>query len=367
MGPEQTKPLWQKTQYANLIKYLPSGTFFARIKVGGKLIRRSLKTPVISVAKLRLTDLEKTERQMAESQAAVGTGKMTFADALRVFRLRLQGDASMKPKSKVYREERIQALLKSWPTLGNMDVRKISKSECLNWAAEYRPKVSPTNFNNTVGSLKLILDIAVEAGALYTNPARSVKRARVVVKEPALPTLDQFQQVLKLVKHKSVADLIRFQAFSGLRISEAARVTWQDVEFDKEQIVVKGDEATGTKNWEIRRVPMIPEMKALLERLRAESADHKPTDAVMKAKEFRGSTKTACHKVGIPYFNHYAMRHFFITRCMELSLNVRAIAEWVGHKDGGALILKRYSHVRPSHSAELAKLVTFSSPASPSI
>ena len=82
----------------------------------------------------------------------------------------------------------------------------------------------------------------------------------------------------------------------------------------------------------------------------------------MSRKEFRGSVKTVCAKLGIPYFNHHAMRHLFITRCMELNINVGVIAAWVGHKDGGALILKRYSHVRPAHAAEMAEKVTFSNP-----
>jgi hypothetical protein len=43
---------WQKTQYSNLICYVPSGTYYARLRVKGKLIRRSLKTDVLSVAKL---------------------------------------------------------------------------------------------------------------------------------------------------------------------------------------------------------------------------------------------------------------------------------------------------------------------------
>ena len=55
---------WQKTQYANLFRYEPSGTYFARIRISGKLIRRSLDTTVLSVAKLRLGDLEKQERQL---------------------------------------------------------------------------------------------------------------------------------------------------------------------------------------------------------------------------------------------------------------------------------------------------------------
>jgi iron-sulfur cluster repair protein YtfE (RIC family) len=53
---------WQKTPYSNLIRYIPSGSYYARLRVKGKLIRRSLKTSLISVAKLRLSDFEKVER-----------------------------------------------------------------------------------------------------------------------------------------------------------------------------------------------------------------------------------------------------------------------------------------------------------------
>jgi integrase len=207
-----------------------------------------------------------------------------------------------------------------------------------------------------------VLDIAVEVGARYDNPARFIKRARIVIKEPNLPSQEQFEAVLNNIKHKSVADLIRFVAYSGMRIGEASKVTWADVDFDKKQILVRGDEETGTKNWEVRQAPMIPEMRALLERLRDEKPECKPTDPVMNAKEFRGSVKTTCQKLNIPYFNHHAMRHLFVTRCLELGINVKLIAEWTGHKDGGALILKRYAHVRPAHAAEMAERVTFGKP-----
>ncbi len=359
---QQLESEWQKTPYANLIRYKSSKVYFARVRIRGKLIRRALKTKLLSVAKMRLADLEKEERQRAESQTAVAGGKMTFGNALAVYRRRLQGDISLKPRSKEYREERIAALLKSWPSLENTDVRRISKADCLNWAADYQGKVSPTNFNNTVGSLRLVLDVAVEAGARYDNPAKFIKRARIVIRAPELPSQEDFQKVLANIKHKRVADLIRFVAFSGMRISEAAKVTWRDVDFEKKQITVRGDEKTGTKNWDVRPAPMIPEMRALLERLRDAKPDRKPTDPVMSAKHFLGSVKTACRKLGVSYFNHHAMRHLFITRCMELGINVSVIAEWVGHKDGGALILKRYSHVRPAHAAEMAERVTFANP-----
>jgi hypothetical protein len=77
---------WQKTQYSNLIRYVPSGTYFARLRVNGNLIRNSLKTDVLSVARLRLGDLEKAESESAEARQSVRQGKMTFGDCVANFR-----------------------------------------------------------------------------------------------------------------------------------------------------------------------------------------------------------------------------------------------------------------------------------------
>jgi integrase len=359
---------WQKTPYANLVRFVSSGVYFARLRVRGKLIRRSLKTTAITVAKLRLSDLEKKERQQAESKTSVANGTMTFGDALAVYRQRLQANVALKPRSKDYREERITALLKSWPTLEKTDVRKIHKTACLDWASDYAGKISSTNFNNTIGTLRLILEIAMEAGAIYDNPARFIKRVPVRFKIPALPSRENFDKLLALVKHDTVADLIRFLAYGGFRKSEAANVTWADIDLARETILVRGDAETGTKNGEVRVVPMIPEMKTLLERLQTERPDRQLTDPVMKAKECQRSIDTACKTLGIPRFTHHGLRHMFMTQCIESDVDIPTASRWLGHKDGGALAMKRYGHLRDAHSADMAKRVRFSKsePAAPS-
>jgi hypothetical protein len=48
------------------------------------LILKSLKTSSVSVARLRLADLGRDERNKAEDQAAIATGKMTFSDVLEL-------------------------------------------------------------------------------------------------------------------------------------------------------------------------------------------------------------------------------------------------------------------------------------------
>ena len=361
--------VWQKTPYANLVRYKSSGKYFARLRVRGKLIRRGLKTSQISVAKLRLADLEKQERQRAENQTAVADGAMAFGDALAIYRQRLAGDGSLKPRSKVYREERMAALLKSWPGLEKTDVRKISKSDCLTWAGDYGQKAAPSNFNNTVGTLRLILEIGVEAGARYDNPARFIKRLRVLPKKLQLPSEDQFLALVEAIEkadggwNHRCSDLVRFLAFGGFRKGEASVITWGDCDMEKGEIVVRGDAETGTKNWSIRRVPMIPEMRQLLERLRAQRADEPPTASVMLVRECQGAINSACKKLGIARFTHHDLRHLFATRCIESGVDIPTVSRWLGHKDGGALAMKVYGHLRDQHSVSMAQKVSFAKPA----
>jgi len=358
---------WQKTPVANLVRHVQSGNYYARIRVRGKLIWKSLKTDRISVAKLRLGDFHKEERQRAAAQTAVARGKMTFADALQTYRERLKGDHSLKDRSKSYREERITALLKSWPDLNQMDIAQISKTDCLTWAADFGKTASSSAFNNTAGTLRLVLDIAVEAGARYDNPAIHIKRKKVRQKILQLPSQKQFVELVNAIRNgdggwaERCADLVEFLAYGGCRKGEAARINGRDCDFEKGEINVLGDAATGTKNWEIRRIPMIPDMRRLLERLKKERGEAEfLSKPVMLVHECQGAIDTACKKLNIPRFTHHDLRHLFATRCIESGVDIPTVSRWLGHKDGGALAMKVYGHLRDSHSTAMAQKVRFS-------
>jgi len=161
------------------------------------------------------------------------------------------------------------------------------------------------------------------------------------------------------------ADLVRFLAFGGFRKGEAAAITWGDCDLKKGEIVVRGDAETGTKNWSIRRVPMIPEMRQLLKRLRERRSEEFPTALVMQVRECQGAINSACKKAGIPRFTHHDLRHLFATRCIESGVDIPTVSRWLGHKDGGALAMKVYGHLRDEHSVEMAQKVSFSNPARP--
>ena len=101
MSQPETQSHWEATRVQNLFRYHPSGTYFARLKVGGKSIRQSLETIVFSVAQLRLPDALKECRKIEESRRRFGNGKMTFGDAVQIYRDKLDVNPDLKPMSKL--------------------------------------------------------------------------------------------------------------------------------------------------------------------------------------------------------------------------------------------------------------------------
>ena len=356
----KTPSKWQRTKHTNIVRYIPSGIYHAKPRVKGKLYWKSLRTNSITVAKLRYADYMKELGQSAESREALTNGVMTFGQALEIFKQRFESDPTLKPNSKLYRRERIAALLKSWKGLLKLDVRRITKQMCLEWSGRYSKQFSTTNYNNTRDTFILVLDIAIEAGALYVNRGKAMKRIAVKREPRDIPTsVEVFHQLFEHVKHDSSADLIRFLAYGGFRIGEASKITWADVDMERETILARGDEENGPKNSEKKHRPMIPDMKELLTRIQSERPNRKPTDTVMTKKSCQGSIDTACKAIGIPRFTHHALRDYFITRCLEENVPVSTVAQWVNHKDNGITILKNYAHVLEKHSMAMAKKVTF--------
>lgn len=363
---QKSETVWQKTQYANLIRYVPSGTYFARFRVKGKLVWRGLKTDKISIAQLRLADEMDKERRKAENATAIAKGKMTVGDAIHIYEERVQGRIDFKPRTKAYHAERIESLLKSWPDLKAMDITKVTKSDCLKWAARYGQGISATTFNHALGILRAILEIGTEVGLRFDNPVKAVKRVSERLKKLQLPEPEQFQKFIREVENsgsgfsKPCANLIRFLAFGGFRIKEASHVTWADCYFKRGLIMVYGEPETGTKGrGDARVVPMIPDMKNLLEQLRAECPNAKPHEPVMRVRECQKAMDRAAKVIGMTRITHHDLRHLFATRCIEAGVDIPTVSRWLGHKDGGALAMRVYGHLRDTHSTAMAQKVNF--------
>ena len=356
---------WEKTKVQHLVRH-KSGHYYARLFLNGKEIWKSLKTDHFSVAQAKLADLLKEHRKQKGRELDPANAKLTFSQAASLDAKALADEGSLKRRTRKYYEEVLASLVKSWPDLADTQIRRITESELREWSIRYAKKFSASRYNGTLAVLRRIFAAAVDSGVIYSNPAERLVRRSQKAKVLELPTRSQFAKLIEEMQNaktrsaKSCAELAQGLAFTGCRISEATQIEWKDVRFTTEEILVRGDPEEGTKNGEIRRIPMIAEANALFRKMRAARDTEESNGKVFRVGECQHTMEKAAAKIGMARLTHHDLRHFFATVAIESGVDIPTVSRWLGHKDGGALAMRTYGHLRREHSLAQAKKVSFS-------
>ena len=364
---------WKRTGHRNLLRH-KSGSYYARAFAGGKEVWKSLQTSHFSVAQARLGQFLKEHREQ-RSRPQPGDAKLTFGAALQQHLANLEERPNIKPSTVHYWKQIFCALKRSWTGLESKEIRRITQTECEKWARDFRrtgarangesKEPSPTRFNNTLDGLRHVFRLAKDLGIIYSDPSAKIERVKIRQKRLTLPSRIQFAAIVERVassgagQARHCSDFAQGLAFTGMRKSEANALEWRDVDFDAGEIVVRGDSRTATKNWELRRMPLIPDALFLFQRMRIEQARASLTSKVFRVRECQKALDRACKRVGTDRITHHDLRHLFATRCIESGVDIPTVSRWLGHKDGGALAMKTYGHLRREHSIAQAQRVTF--------
>jgi len=221
---------------------------------------------------------------------------------------------------------------------------------------------------NELNTVRPIFDYAVKAGLMLANPAKEIRRKKELQKPMVIPTREQFRKIVDTIrasdgrpdsraKAKPGADLVELLAYSGCRIAEAAAITWTDVNFEANTLTICGG-IDGPKNREIRIIPMANALRQLLIRLRDERMPGL-SDRISPTDRAHTALRTACRRLEYPVFSHHDFRHLFATTCIESGVDIPTVSRWLGHRDGGALAMRVYGHLRQEHSFAAANRVVF--------
>lgn len=377
MSDANDRKAWERTNVSNLLRNGTSGIYYARVKVRGKEKWRSLRTTLFSVAKLRLSDFEKEVRGRVG-----GIGGVSSPDDAKVGRfidayLGAVGQDTARRESTRHRIEiAVKALVKTWPDLRDRDVRKLTPEDCREWAVRAnregtgfvaplaktkRRGMAASSFNKALDALRGILGRAVEQGVIYRNPAAEVDKRVVGKKQLQLPSGAQFAAIVASVRaagarqSKDCGDMVELLAYSGARLEEGVALRWVDFDLGKNKVTINGTKTATSR----RTVPIIPPLRALVERMRAERPDEPLATPVLRVNECKGALASACKAVGVKRLTHHDLRHLFATRCIEAGVDIPTISKWLGHADGGALAMSTYGHLRQDHSDQQAAKVTF--------
>lgn len=344
----------------HLFKSNPGGYYYLIWKSNGQKQRLSLKTKDFQTATVRLRDKLSAVKAWKRHDA-----KITFEKLAKRWEATDLAGRDLKRSSREDRLYHVTAIYRQWPSLQRTRIIDITAARCQQWKARRLRSISAQRLNNEVGTLKQILAFAVRHHLLLDNPAADLVRVRVPRSIVRCPSRAQFVTLVQYLrtkndlyyawKQKEAVYLVELLAYSGMRLNECASLLWEDVHFDRNEILITGGEK-GTKNRENRLLPLFTPL-----RKRLESITRRPGDPrVLRIWNCRDAFQQACDKLGFPRYKLHSLRHFFITNMVEEGIDYRTIADWVGHRDGGVLIGRVYGHLRRDRAQELAKRITFS-------
>jgi integrase len=331
-----------------LYRYSSNGVYYARFKTHGKEILRSLRTTDRDLAKRNLARLKDEQRQTDRSKS-----KITLAELCDQYLRTIQHQKPKTVERKTYIVNRIKT---EWPTGSLSQVGKIRPSDVQLWLARY--KFGPVSRNLHLACIKEILSMAVGDGIIPYSPAANLKPVKLDKPIRKTPTFEQFRAIVESIRSQEFnghdaeesADFVEFLGLAGLGQAEASALTWNDIDWQRKQIITFRHK---TKSG--FAVPLYPQLRPLLKRRHSRRTPG--VDQVFTIKNAKRAIAAACKRLKLPDYSHRSFRRMFVVRAIELGIDVKVIAEWQGHRDGGKLILGTYSHVRPVHSQRMAKLM----------
>jgi Phage integrase family. len=332
-----------------LYRYSSTGVYYARIKADCKEIRRSLGTTDRAHAMRELRVFKEQQSQVDRSKS-----RMTLAELCDIYLRTVQ---HQKPKT-IERKTLIVSRIKAdWPTGSQIQIAKIKPTDVNLWLSGY--DFGPVSRNLHTACVKDIFAMAVADRLVAYSPASGIKKMKLDKPIRRTPTFEQFQRIVESIRSQEFnghdadesADFVEFIGLAGLGRAEAGALMWDDIDFAREQITTFRHK---TKSGFV--IPLYPQLQPLLERRHAQRSPG--DDRVFKIKDAKKAIAAACTRLRLPAYSHRALRRMFITRAIERGVDVKVIAQWQGHKDGGKLILETYSHVNPVHSKRMAALMT---------
>lgn len=193
-------------------------------------------------------------------------------------RQKLEGGATgggLAPKSVEDLEWRIRQHLV--PAFGSRAVDAITIVDVDSYRLEKvrEGRLSASSINKTLSTLAAILDVAGDYEWLGRNPARGQRR-RLRAARPRRAWLDRAEQIEALLAGASVLDanavahrgqrrgLVAVLVFAGLRIGEALRLEWDDLDLKRGLLTVRSSKTDAG----VRTVNTLPVLAEELERYR---------------------------------------------------------------------------------------------------
>jgi integrase len=363
-----------------------AGTYYARYSLNGKRCVRCLNTKHFEVARLRHAKLHPVHEVARQTGVQTDASLRTLGSLAQYLMQEIEA-ASSSYRTKVMYKNWISRLRTHWQqgdfdtTLARnvtratiLELRTYLSEEALTLCGQWKDRrkgYSPAVVNQTLSMLRIILKTAVLKNAIAANPfseespfSNSIYVPRES-REPEIPSNETLERVFAdmaevdtsnldpvsakyFINHaENSAEFARFLAYSGLRSAEAAAARVEDVRGNF--LFVRGTKTSTSR----RQVPINANLRDLLDKILSKRIG----GPLLGVKNCLKALQRSCKRLNLEPLRQHDLRHYFATLSIESGVPIPTVADWLGHADGGVLLLKTYRHLRDIHSEQSAALI----------
>ena len=244
---------------------------------------------------------------------------------------------------------------------GRYSAAAITIEDLRKWFDEQEWQAGTYNRNKT--TLSLIYRLGIENGKVQANPAKLLKhkredngRVRFLNQFPPAktdldylkPHPDEEARLRAVIGANYPAHMPEFDIAlnTGMRPSEEYGLVWGRVDLARKLVTIPK-----SKNGKTRHIPLNSLAVAAFQALQQRSLNTAgPVFVNMHGEPLHGYKHwfdPAVKGAGIPDFTWYCLRHSFASRLVMAGVDLRTVAELMGHKT--IQMTMRYAHLAPAH------------------
>lgn len=210
----------------------------------------------------------------------------------------------------------------------------------------------PATANRYKAFLSLAFRLGIENGKCFTNPAKLVRRLRENNERVRYLSEAEEKRLRAVIRRDHPMHMLELDIAlqTGIRRGEQYKLRWADVDLRDRRITLRQ-----TKNGTTRHVPLntaaLREFEELRKRTRGKAAVF-IGERGSPLKKPRYWWDDAVVKARLQDFHWHDLRHTFASRCVMSGIDLRTLAQFLGHKT--LQMVMRYSHLSQTH--ELAAI-----------
>ena len=237
--------------------------------------------------------------------------------------------------------------------------------------------------------IRRALEIAYRTDRIPVNPAAKVEKPKSPKYEAKYYDLKQLKVLFEKLKGDKYELMYKMTAFYGLRRSELCGIKWSSIDFDNNKLTLNSSIVQASLNSKTvivkkdvmknaaskRTMPLIPEIKEALLKLKAEQDKNKAyfsnyynqeyldyvwvdeIGMIVNPNTLTNHFQKFLEQHGLPKIRFHELRHSCASLLLACGVNMKEIQEWLGHS-AISTTADIYSHLNYSSKLNVANTLT---------